>query len=84
MGFGPCLLFQTLNYINLSIMTEIIRKMIIIISNFQTLCGGLNMLSPWIGTTRRCGLVGVGHSLVGGSEITVGVGFETLLLAAWK
>ena len=36
------------------------------------------MLSPWIGTTRRCGLVGVGHSLVGGSEITVGVGFETL------
>lgn len=66
-------------------MTVIIRKMIIIIiSNFQTLCGGLNMLSPWIGTTRRCGLVGVGHSLVGGSEITVGVGFETLLLAAWK
>ena len=58
--------------------------MIIIISNFQTLCGGLNMLSPWMGTTRRCGLVGVGHSLVGGSEITVGVGFETLLLAAWK
>ena len=64
-------------------MTVIIRKMIIIISNFQTLCGGLNMLSPWIGTTRRCGLVGVGHSL-GGSEITVVVGFETLLLAAWK
>ena len=84
MGFGPCLLFQTLNYINLSITTVIIRKMIIIISNFQTLCGGLNMLSPWIGTTRRCGLVGVRHSLVGGSEITVGVGFETLLLAAWK
>ena len=56
----------------------------IIITNFQTLCGGLNTLSPWISTTRRCGLVGVGHSLVGGSEITVGVGFETLLLAAWK
>ena len=58
--------------------------MIIIITNLKTLCGGLNTLSPWISTTRRFGLVGVGHSLVGGSEITVGVGFETLLLAAWK
>ena len=47
-------------------------------------CDGLCMLGPGSGTTRRCGLVGVGRSLVGGSEITVGVGFKTLLLAAWK
>jgi len=36
----------------------------------------LNMLGPGNSTIRRCGLVGV--------SVTVGVGFETLLLAAWK
>jgi hypothetical protein len=30
-------------------------------------CGGLNMLGPGSGTIRRCGLVGVGFGLVGGS-----------------
>ena len=50
--------------------------------------GGLNMLVPAGGTIRRCGLVEAG---VASSEwawpcwsVTVGVGFKTLTLAAWK
>ena len=39
-------------------------------------CDGLYVLGPRSGTIRRCGLVGVG--------VTVGVGFNTLVLAAWK
>ena len=38
-------------------------------------CNGLYMLSPDSGTIRRCALVGVG--------VSQGVGFKTLILAAW-
>ena len=45
-------------------------------------CSGLYMLGPGNGTIRRCGLVGVvwPHWR---KCVTLGVGFETLLLAAW-
>lgn len=39
-------------------------------------CDGLYMLSPGSGTIRTCGSVGVG--------VAVGMGFKTLILAAWK
>ena len=35
-----------------------------------SVCDGLNMPGPGSGTVRRC--------------VTVGVGFKTLILAAWK
>jgi hypothetical protein len=38
-------------------------------------CDGLYMLGSKSGAIRRCDLVGVG---------VVGVGFKTLILAAWK
>ena len=40
-------------------------------------CEGLYILGPGSGTVRRYGPVDVGVSLVG-------VGFKTLILAAWK
>ena len=42
------------------------------------MCDGLNMLGPGSGTIRRYGPVGIGV------PHTVGVGFNTLVLAAWK
>jgi hypothetical protein len=39
-------------------------------------CGNLNMLGPRSGTIRKYSLVGF--------VVTVGVGFKTLILAAWK
>jgi hypothetical protein len=41
------------------------------------LCSGLYMLSPGSGTIRGCGPVGVGVSLQG-------MGFQILIIAAWK
>jgi hypothetical protein len=38
-------------------------------------CDGVYMLGPGSGTIRRCGLVRCAN---------VGVGFTTLVLAAWK
>jgi hypothetical protein len=46
-------------------------------------CGGLNMLGPGNGTSRRCGLIGIGVPYWK-KCVTVGVDFKTLLLAAWK
>ena len=41
------------------------------------------MLGPGSGTIRRCGLVGVGLTLL--EEVyTVGVGNETLILTPWE
>jgi hypothetical protein len=54
------------------------------------LCGGLTMLGPGNDTIRRCGLVGVGVASLEWmwpcwrKYVTMGVSFETLLLAAWK
>lgn len=53
-------------------------------------CGGLNMLAPGSGTSRRCGLVGESVALL--EEVwpcwrkygTVSVYNETLLLATWE
>jgi hypothetical protein len=46
-------------------------------------CDGLHMLGPRSGTIRSYGPVGV--SVASWSRcVTVGVGFNTLLLAAWK
>jgi hypothetical protein len=51
--------------------------------NKKTSWGGLNLLGPGSSTIRRCDLIGVGVALL--EEIRhFGVGFETLLLAAWK
>ena len=41
------------------------------------------MLSPGSGTIRRCDLVGVGVALLK-EDVTVGVGFKTLILVVWK
>ena len=46
-------------------------------------CGGSYMLSPGSGTIRRCDLVGVGVALLK-EDVTVGVGFKTLILVVWK
>ena len=46
-------------------------------------CDVLNMLGPGSGTLRRFGLVKVGMAFWR-KCVTVGVGFETLFLAAWK
>jgi hypothetical protein len=43
------------------------------------------MLGPGSGTLKRCCLVGVGmDGLCWSKCVTVAVGFETRLLAAWK
>ena len=42
------------------------------------------MLDPGHGTIRRCDLAGVGVALLEKVYVTVGIGSETLCLAAWK
>jgi hypothetical protein len=49
----------------------------------DTVCGGLNILAPESVTIWRCGLIGV----VGPCWrkcVPMGVGFKTLILAAWE
>jgi hypothetical protein len=46
-------------------------------STWLNRCDGLHMLGPGSGTIRRCGLVR-------SRCVIVGVGFKTLILAAWK
>ena len=46
-------------------------------------CDGLYMLGPGSGTIRRSSPVGVGWPYWS-RHVTVGVGFKTLILAAWK
>ena len=49
-------------------------------------CGSLNMLGPESGTIWRCGLVGVGVTLLEEvlEEVTVVIDFKIFVLAAWK
>jgi hypothetical protein len=46
-------------------------------------CDGLYMLKPGSGIIRRCGPVGITMALLSRC-VTVGIGFNTLVLAAWK
>jgi hypothetical protein len=46
-------------------------------------CSGLYMLGPGRVTIRRCGLVGVGVTLLG-KHATVGLSNEILLLIIWE
>ena len=48
---------------NMIILIRILKKDMITLTRE---CGGLNMLGPWSGIIRRCGLGGVGVSLGGG------------------
>lgn len=49
----------------------------------ETLCDCLYMLDPGRGTIRMCGHVGV-FVAFWSSSVTLGMTFNTLIIAAWK